>query len=74
MEKLCDSFKPPMPNYVKGTAFHYFRRFYLNNSVMDFHPKEILVTAKETTDDWTVDNPREVWLDGYCAQLALVAT
>ena len=45
MEKLCESFKPPMPNYVKGTAFHYFRRFYLNNSVMDFHPKEILVTA-----------------------------
>ena len=36
--------------------------------------KEILVNAKETTDDWTVDNPREVWLDGYCAQLALVAT
>ena len=36
--------------------------------------KEILVHAKETTDDWTVDNPRELWLDGYCAQLALVAT
>jgi len=45
MAKQCETFKPPMPNYVKGTAFHYFRRFYLNNSVMDFHPKEILVTA-----------------------------
>ena len=45
MAGLCETFKPPMPHYVKGTAFHYFRRFYLNNSVMDFHPKEILVTA-----------------------------
>jgi len=43
--EFCDKFKPPMPNYVKGTSFHYFKRFYLNNSVMDFHPKEILVTA-----------------------------
>jgi len=43
--EFCDKFKPPMPNYVKGTSFHYFKRFYLHNSVMDFHPKEILVTA-----------------------------
>ena len=34
-----------MPHNVKGTALHYFRRFYLNNSVMDYHPKEILVTS-----------------------------
>jgi len=43
--EFCDKFKPPMPNYVKGTSFHYFKRFYLHNSVMDYHPKEILVTA-----------------------------
>jgi dynein heavy chain len=37
--------------------------------------KEIAVHAKETTDEWEMDtNPREVWLDGYCAQLALLAT
>ena len=36
--------------------------------------KEIAVHAKETTDDWEVDNPREMWLDNYCAQLALLAT
>ena len=36
--------------------------------------KAIILTAKETTDDWNVDNPRELWLDGYCAQLALLAT
>ena len=45
IEKMCEKFKPPMPNYVKGTAIHYFKRFYMNNSVMDYHPKEILVTA-----------------------------
>jgi len=45
MEKICEKFKPPMPNYVKGTSFHYFKRFYLKNSMMDYHPKEILVTA-----------------------------
>jgi len=36
--------------------------------------KLIIIHAKETTDDWVVDNPREMWLDGYCAQLALLAT
>ena len=45
MSEFCDKFEPPMPRSVKGTAFHYFKRFYLNNSVMDYHPKEILVTA-----------------------------
>jgi len=45
MGQFCEKFKPPMPRYVRGTAFHYFKRFYLHNSVMDYHPKEILVTA-----------------------------
>jgi len=43
--EFCAKFKPPMPRAVKGTSFHYFKRFYLYNSVMDYHPKEILVTA-----------------------------
>ncbi|EEC03855.1 Cdk activating kinase, putative [Ixodes scapularis] len=30
---------------VTGTSFHYFKRFYLNNSVMDYHPKHMLVTC-----------------------------
>ena len=45
MGEFCDKFKPPMPSYVKGTSSHYFKRFYLHNSVMNYHPKEILVTA-----------------------------
>lgn len=42
MRELCKKFQPAMPRAVLGTAFHYFKRFYLNNSVMDYHPKEIL--------------------------------
>ena len=42
---FCNKFRPHMPRNVFGTALQYFRRFYLSNSVMDYHPKEILVTA-----------------------------
>lgn len=45
MAELCAKFQPPMPRYVRGTSCHYFKRFYLHNSVMDHHPKDILVTA-----------------------------
>lgn len=34
-----------MPRATIATALHYFKRFYLRNSVMDYHPKEILVTC-----------------------------
>ena len=36
---FCNRFKPPMPKAAIGTTFTYFKRFYLNNSVMDYHPK-----------------------------------
>lgn len=42
---FCRRFEPPMPRCIVGTAFHYFKRFYLKNSPMDFHPKEILATC-----------------------------
>lgn len=45
LREFCRKFVPPMPRAVTGTAFHYFKRFYLNNSVMNYHPKEILVTC-----------------------------
>lgn len=45
LKEFCKRFDPPMPKYVVGTAFHYFKRFYLNNSSMDYHPKEILATC-----------------------------
>ena len=31
-----------MPKGVMGTALQYYKRFYIRNSVMDYHPKEIL--------------------------------
>jgi len=34
-----------MPRSVVATAITYYKRFYLNNSVMDFHPKHFLVTC-----------------------------
>jgi cyclin H len=42
MREFCKRFEPQMPKSVVGTAFHYFKRFYLHNSPMDYHPKEIL--------------------------------
>lgn len=45
MRDFCRRFTPQMPKAVIGTAFHYLKRFYLNNSVMDYHPKEMLITC-----------------------------
>ena len=42
LKEFCRKFVPPMPRYVVGTAIHYLKRFYLNNSVMAYQPKEIL--------------------------------
>ena len=42
LKEFCAKFKPPMPKGVQGTAIMYYKRFYLNNSPMDYHPKEIL--------------------------------
>ena len=46
LAEFCAKFKPPMPRYVRGTSFHYFKRFYLHNSVMDHHPKVCCVVWK----------------------------
>ncbi|XP_033232097.1 cyclin-H [Belonocnema kinseyi] len=45
LRDLGKRFSPKMPSATVATALHYFKRFYLRNSVMDFHPKEILVTC-----------------------------
>ncbi|CAG9766496.1 unnamed protein product [Ceutorhynchus assimilis] len=45
LKDFCKRFQPPMPRCVTGTAFHYFKRFYIKNSVMNYHPKEIMVTC-----------------------------
>jgi len=45
LSDFCNKFRPHMPRNVFGTSHQYFKRFYLSNSVMDYHPKEILVTS-----------------------------
>ena len=43
--EFCKRFNPPMPKPTTATALHYFKRFYLGNSILDYHSKEILVTC-----------------------------
>ncbi|XP_042307356.1 cyclin-H isoform X5 [Sceloporus undulatus] len=42
---FCSVFKPAMPRSVVGSACMYFKRFYLNNSVMEYHPRIIMLTC-----------------------------
>ncbi|XP_018614424.1 cyclin-H isoform X2 [Scleropages formosus] len=42
---FCTNFKPVMPKSVVGTANMYFRRFYVNNSLMEYHPRIIMLTC-----------------------------
>uniref|UniRef100_UPI00398ED273 cyclin-H n=1 Tax=Pristiophorus japonicus TaxID=55135 RepID=UPI00398ED273 len=42
---FCSAFKPAMPKSVMGTASMYFKRFYLNNSLMEYHPRTIMLTS-----------------------------
>lgn len=41
--KLANSFR--MPTQVKATAMSFFKKFYLINSVMEYHPKNVLYTC-----------------------------
>ncbi|XP_068616748.1 cyclin-H [Brachionichthys hirsutus] len=45
MLDFCSDFKPAMPKSVVGTAVMYFRRFYLNNSIMEYPPRIIMLTC-----------------------------
>ncbi|CEL96675.1 unnamed protein product [Vitrella brassicaformis CCMP3155] len=36
--------------------------------------RDHLEIAKNAAENWEVDKPREVWLEDYCAQIALVAS
>ncbi|MBN3284660.1 CCNH protein, partial [Polyodon spathula] len=42
---VCAIFKPVMPKTDNNTSCMYFRRFYLNNSVMEYHPRTIMLTC-----------------------------
>jgi len=38
---ICSQLTPPAPLSTTGTAMLYFKRFYLNTSVMEFHPRDV---------------------------------
>ncbi|KAJ7293381.1 cyclin-like protein [Mycena rebaudengoi] len=41
--QLCGFFR--FPDEVEATAISYLKRFYLKNTVMDWHPKNVMLTA-----------------------------
>jgi dynein heavy chain len=36
--------------------------------------RDIVENARQSADNWEVDKPRDIWLQDYCAQLALLTT
>ncbi|TPP60259.1 putative cyclin-H [Fasciola gigantica] len=46
MRALCEKFtNPRLPDEVFGFAVTYLKRFYLHHSVMDFYPREMMLTC-----------------------------
>jgi cyclin H len=43
IHQLCGHFR--FPEEVEATAMSYLKRFYLKNTVMDWHPKNVMLTA-----------------------------
>ncbi|KAG8951612.1 hypothetical protein FRC04_005899 [Tulasnella sp. 424] len=43
ISQLCAHFR--FPEEVEATAVSYLKRFYLRNTVMDYHPKNVMLTA-----------------------------
>ncbi|KAL4890133.1 cyclin-like protein [Aspergillus ambiguus] len=43
--QLAEAHQPPLPTTVRATAIQYLRRFYLTNSPMTYHPKNIMLCA-----------------------------
>jgi len=41
--RLCKAFR--FPNNVESTAMTYLKRFYLRNTCMDYHPKNVMLTC-----------------------------
>ena len=43
---LCSHFR--FPEEVEATATSYLKRFYLKNTVMDWHPKNVMYVSKRS--------------------------
>ncbi|KAF8314207.1 cyclin-like protein [Clavulina sp. PMI_390] len=62
--QLCAHFR--MPEAVEATACTYLRRFYLRNTVMDWHPKSVMLTAIFLASK-TTNNP--IPIDTYASRI-----
>ncbi|KIJ68295.1 hypothetical protein HYDPIDRAFT_165187 [Hydnomerulius pinastri MD-312] len=62
--QLCGHFC--FPEEVEATAISYLKRFYLKNTVMDWHPKNVMLTTLFLATK-TTNNP--ISLDAYTANI-----
>ncbi|KAF9229451.1 cyclin-like protein [Gyrodon lividus] len=62
--QLCGHFR--FPEEVEATAITYLKRFYLRNTVMDWHPKNVMLTALFLATK-TTNNP--ISLDSYTSNI-----
>ncbi|KAI9572831.1 cyclin-like protein [Boletus coccyginus] len=67
--QLCGHFR--FPEEVEATAMSYLKRFYLRNTVMDWHPKNIMLTALFLATK-TTNNP--ISLDAYTSNIPRTST
>ncbi|KAF5355950.1 hypothetical protein D9756_003896 [Leucocoprinus leucothites] len=66
--QLCAMFR--FPEEVEATAISYLKRFYLKNTVMDWHPKNVMLTALFLATK-TTNNP--ISLETYTAHIPKTA-
>ncbi|EGN98756.1 hypothetical protein SERLA73DRAFT_107872 [Serpula lacrymans var. lacrymans S7.3] len=62
--QLCGHFR--FPEEVEATAISYLKRFYLKNTVMDWHPKNVMLTALFLASK-TTNNP--ITLESYTTHI-----
>lgn len=51
--QLCGHFR--FPEEVEATAVTYLKRFYLKNTVMDWHPKNVMYVLLYAIDEFEPD-------------------
>jgi len=51
---MCGAFG--FPEMVQATSMSYLKRFYLGNTVMDYHPKNVMYALSQSTlpIQWTL--------------------
>ncbi|OJT11059.1 Cyclin mcs2 [Trametes pubescens] len=64
ISQLCGHFR--FPEEVEATAASYMKRFYLKNTVMDWHPKNVMLTALFLATK-TTNHP--ISLESYAAHI-----